>query len=170
MTDRPSDTAPLSRRAAIGGGLLLGFLALLAVGLLALVLLGRPSDAPGSGAAATPTADPASFAYAEAIPAPPLELTDQDGQPFALASQRGRPVLVFFGYTHCPDVCPVTVGLVSEVLAAVGEGPRAVFTSIDPERDDPAAMKSLSHATCPRPSSASPGRRSRCAATRTCGA
>ena len=142
MTDRPSDTAPLSRRAAIGGGLLLGFLALLAVGLLALVLLGRPSDAPGSGAAATPTADPSSFAYAEAIPAPPLELTDQDGQPFALASQRGRPVLAFFGYTHCPDVCPVTVGLVSEVLAAVGEGPRAVFTSIDPERDDPAAMKS----------------------------
>ena len=142
MTDRPSDTAPLSRRAAIGGGLMLGFLALLAVGLMALVLLGRPASAPGAGAAATPTADPAGFAYAEAIPAPPLELTDQDGQPFTLASQRGRPVLAFFGYTHCPDVCPVTVGVVNEVLAAVGEGPRAVFTSIDPERDDPAAMKS----------------------------
>ena len=142
MTDRPSDTAPLSRRAAIGGGLMLGFLALLAVGLLTLVLLGRPSDAPGAGAEATSTADPAGFAYAEAIPAPPLELTDQDGQPFALASQRGRPVLAFFGYTHCPDVCPATVGVVNEVLAAVGEGPRAVFTSIDPERDDAAAMKS----------------------------
>ena len=121
---------------------MLAFLALLAAGLLALVLLGRPSTAPGTGAAATPTADPASFAYAEAIPAPPLELTDQDGQPFTLASQRGRPVLAFFGYTHCPDVCPVTVGVVNEVLAAVGDGPRAVFTSIDPERDDAAAMKS----------------------------
>ena len=142
MTDRPSDTAPLSRRAAIGGGLLLGFLALLAVGLVALVLLGRPATSPSAGAAATPTADPASFAYAEAIPAPSLELTDQDGQPFTLASQRGRPVLAFFGYTHCPDVCPATVGVVNEVLAAVGEGPRAVFTSIDPERDDQAAMKS----------------------------
>ena len=142
MTDRPSDTAPLSRRAAIGGGLLLGFLGLLALGLLALVLLGRPASAPGAGAAATPTADPASFAYAEPIPAPPLELTDQDGQPFTLASQRGRPVLAFFGYTHCPDVCPATVGVVNEVLAAVGDGPRAVFTSIDPERDDRAAMKS----------------------------
>lgn len=142
MTGRPSDTAPLSRRAAIGGGLMLGFLALLAVGLLALVLLGRPATGPGTGAAATPAADPASFAYAEAIPAPPLELTDQDGQPFTLASQRGRPVLAFFGYTHCPDVCPVTVGVVNEVLAAVGDGPRAVFTSIDPERDDTAAMKS----------------------------
>jgi protein SCO1/2 len=142
MTDRPSDTAPLSRRAAIGGGLLLGFLVLLALGLLALVLLGRPASEPGAGAAATPTADPASFAYAEAIPAPPLELTDQDGQPFTLASQRGRPVLAFFGYTHCPDVCPATVGVVNEVLAAVGDGPRAVFTSIDPERDDRAAMKS----------------------------
>ncbi|MDQ1324421.1 MAG: hypothetical protein QG587_1757, partial [Chloroflexota bacterium] len=142
MTDRPSDTAPLSRRAAIGGGLLLGFLGLLALGLLALVLLGRPASAPGAGAAATPTADPASFAYAEPIPAPPLELTDQDGQPFTLASQRGRPVLAFFGYTHCPDVCPATVGVVNEVLGAVGDGPRAVFTSIDPERDDRAAMKS----------------------------
>ena len=51
-------------------------------------------------------------------------------------------MLAFFGYTHCPDVCPATVGVVNEVLAAVGDGPRAVFTSIDPERDDPAAMKS----------------------------
>ncbi len=142
MADRPPDTAPLSRRAAIAGGLALGFLALLAVGLVALVLVARDPAGPGIGAEATPTADPASFVYAVARSAPPLELTDQDGRPFALSSQLGRPVLVFFGYTHCPDVCPVTVGLVGEALATVGDGPRAVFASIDPERDDVAVMKS----------------------------
>jgi protein SCO1/2 len=142
VADRSSDTAPLSRRAAIAGGLVLGFLALLAVGLVALVLVARDPAGPGIGAEATPTTDPVSFAYAVARPAPPLDLTDQDGQPFALSSELGRPVLVFFGYTHCPDVCPVTVGLVGEALATVGDGPRAVFASIDPERDDVAAMKS----------------------------
>ena len=146
MTDRPADTAPLSRRSAIGGGLFLGALAAVAVGLLALVVLAR--DPAGTGpagtgpaAAATPTADPASFAYAAIRPAPRLELTDQDGQPFALSSLQGQPVLAFVGYTHCPDVCPATVGVVTEALAGAGPGPRAVFTSIDPERDTPEAMK-----------------------------
>jgi protein SCO1/2 len=142
MTDRPSDTAPLSRRAAIGGGLFLGALAAVAVGLLALVVLARDPAGTGPAAAATPTADPAGFAYAEVRPAPPLELTDQDGRPFALSSLLGHPVLAFFGYTHCPDVCPATVGVVNEALAEVGEGSRVVFTSIDPERDTPEAMKS----------------------------
>ena len=49
--------------------------------------------------------------------------------------------MVFFGYTHCPDVCPATVGIVNQALATTGDGPRAVFVSIDPERDDAAAMK-----------------------------
>ena len=141
MTDRPSDLAPVSRKAALAGGVLLAVLAALGIGLLAAVLVAR-EPGPGGTAAATPTADPATFAYAEIRPAPALELTDQDGRPFKLTSFLGRPVLVFFGYTHCPDVCPATVGVVNETLMAVGEGPRAVFTSIDPERDDVAAMKS----------------------------
>ena len=142
MNDRPSDTAPLSRRAVIGGSLFLGALAAVAVGLLALVVLARDPAGSGAAAAPTPTANPAGYAYAEPRPAPPLELTDQDGRPFALSSLLGHPVLAFFGYTHCPDVCPATVGVVNEALAEVGEGPRAVFTSIDPERDTPEAMKS----------------------------
>jgi protein SCO1/2 len=141
LTDRPSDIAPLSRKAALAGGLVLAALAVAGIVLLVAVLLGRGPGRPGT-ADATPTADPASFAYAAADPAPALELTDQDGKPFALTALLGRPVLVFFGYTHCPDVCPATVGKVSEALTAVGEGPRAVFASIDPERDDVAAMKS----------------------------
>ncbi len=140
MIDRPSDAAPLSRRAAIAGGLALGFLGLLALGLVVLVLVAREGSGPGAAAKATP--DPASFAYAEIRPAPPLELTDQDGRPFTLASQLGRPVLVFFGYTHCPELCPANVGVINEALAQVGDGPRAVFATIDPERDDVAAMKS----------------------------
>lgn len=141
MTDRPSETAPLSRTAAIAGGLVLAILAILGVGLLAVVFIARE---PGTGgvAEATATPDPASFAYAEVRPAPALELTDQDGQPFRLSSLLGRPVLVFFGYTHCPDVCPATVGVVNQALGMVPEGPHVVFTSIDPERDDVAAMRS----------------------------
>ncbi len=140
MTDRPSDPAPANRGGVVAGGLVLGLLALLAVGLVALVLLARDGALSGTAAEATP--DPSDFAYAETGPAPALELTDQDGQPFALSSLQGRPALVFFGYTHCPDVCPATVGVVSEALADVEAGPRAVFVSIDPERDDVAAMKS----------------------------
>ena len=149
---------------------MLAALALLAVGLLALVLLVRARTLRAPAPRPRPRRDPASFAYAEPIPAPPLELTDQDGQPFALASQRGRPVLAFFGYTHCPDVCPATVGVVNEALAEVGDGPRAVFTSIDPERDDAAAMKSYLTLPAQGVRRACPGRRPRFAATRTSGA
>ena len=49
---------------------------------------------------------------------------------------------MFFGYTHCPDVCPESVGVISQALAASPPGARALFVSIDPERDDVAAMKS----------------------------
>jgi cytochrome oxidase Cu insertion factor (SCO1/SenC/PrrC family) len=128
--------------AILSGIILAAIFGLLAAGLIALAILARNESGGGFNAAATASPDPASFAYAEIRPAPLLRLTDQDGQPFDLASLRGRPVLVFFGYTHCPDVCPATVGIVNEVLAEVGDGPRAVFTSIDPERDDVAAMKS----------------------------
>ena len=65
---------------------------------------------------------------------------------------------MFFGYTHCPDVCPATVGTVNEALAAVGDGPRVVFVSIDPERDDAGRDEVATSSTCPRPTRASPGR------------
>jgi protein SCO1 len=122
----PTPPAPVDRRAVVAGAIVLLGFALVAVSLLGLVLLGR-DDAAGFGVAARP--------------APPLELTDQDGDPFTLASLAGRPVLVFFGYTHCPDVCPESVGLIGQALAASPAGARAVFVSIDPERDDVAAMK-----------------------------
>ncbi len=123
--------APVDRRALVAGGIVLLGFAFVAVSLFGLVLLARDgSTANASGADR---------------PAPRLELTDQDGRPFALTSLIGRPVLVFFGYTSCPDVCPETVGIISQALAASPPGARAVFVSIDPERDDVATMKAYLH-------------------------
>jgi protein SCO1/2 len=120
---------------------MLGGLGVLAVWLFAAVFMARTGTA-----GASPTPNPSHFAYADVKAAPPLELTDQNGNPFALTTLQGQPVLIFFGYTHCPDVCPATVGIVNQAVAdaaaAAGTGPRAVFVSIDPERDSVAAMAS----------------------------
>src|SRR5215831_5824000 len=51
----------------------------------------------------------------------PFKLIDQDGKPITEADFKGRPLLVFFGYTHCPDVCPTTLYEMSEVLHALGK-------------------------------------------------
>lgn len=139
MADAPAQAPKpgMDRRGAILGGVMLGGLGILAVWLLAAVFVSRSGTA-----AASPTPNPSDFTYADAKAAPVLQLTDQDGSPFTLSSLQGHPVLVFFGYTHCPDVCPATVGIVNEAVTAAGAGPRAVFVSIDPERDNVAAMKS----------------------------
>ena len=139
MADAPAQAPKpgMDRRGAILGGVMLGGLGILAVWLLAAVFVSRSGTA-----AASPTPNPSDFTYADAKAAPVLQLTDQDGSPFTLSSLQGHPVLVFFGYTHCPDVCPATVGIVNEAVTAAGAGPRAVFVSIDPERDSVAAMKS----------------------------
>ena len=74
----------------------------------------------------------------------PFQLIDQDGKPISDQDFKGKPFLVFFGYTHCPDVCPATLFEVSEVLRALGpdaERTGALFITVDPERDTPAAMK-----------------------------
>jgi protein SCO1/2 len=81
-------------------------------------------------------------AYDPSRPAPALRLTDQDGHVFDLASFRGKPVLVYFGYTHCPDICPTTLADIREALRLVDDPVGVVFVTIDPARDDAAAMKS----------------------------
>ena len=73
--------------------------------------------------------------------APPLVLTDASGARFELAERRGDLVLLFFGYTHCPDVCPTVLADWARVRQALGskaEGVRFVFVSVDPDRDTPA--------------------------------
>ncbi len=74
----------------------------------------------------------------------PFKLVDQNGASVTDADIKGRPFLVFFGYTHCPDICPATLFEVSEVMRALGKDADrtgALFITVDPERDTPAAMK-----------------------------
>jgi protein SCO1 len=74
----------------------------------------------------------------------PFQMTDQTGRPVTEKSLQGRPTLIFFGFTHCPDICPTSLFEISEVLRAMGEDAdrvNAYFVSVDPERDNTAAMK-----------------------------
>ena len=97
-------------------------------------------SAAGSAAPAS-SSDPASFLYPAVRDAPPLGLLDPDGQILTLASLRGQDVLVFFGYTHCPDVCPATIGVVEQAMTAFGGPIRTLFVTVDPERDTVAWLK-----------------------------
>lgn len=74
----------------------------------------------------------------------PFQLVDQTGATVTADQLRGKPTLLFFGYTHCPDICPTTLFDMSEVLKAMGKEAdqvNAYFVSVDPERDTPAVMK-----------------------------
>jgi protein SCO1 len=120
----------------------------LVVVMLAVVALGGRSSAPSGasgGSAASPSGSPpidvASYLYPVAREAPPIELSDSSDHAFSLASLRGAPAFVFFGYTHCPDVCPATVGTVGLAMEAYGQGPHAVFVSVDPERDTTTSLR-----------------------------
>ena len=76
---------------------------------------------------------------------PDFTLTDQNGDKVSLSDFRGEPVFLFFGYTHCPDICPVTLSVLNGVTKEVGEADKdkfkVLFVTIDPERDDPETLK-----------------------------
>ncbi|HQT31873.1 MAG TPA: SCO family protein [Thiobacillus sp.] len=82
-----------------------------------------------------------------------FKLTDHNGQTRTLASFKGKIVAIFFGYTHCPDVCPTTL---SDFAAALKQlGPQAdqvqvLFVTVDPQRDKPALLKQYVPAFDPR--------------------
>jgi protein SCO1/2 len=118
MTDRT--TRPLVVVAAFAGSLAIGLLVMMS-------LLG------GFRGVAAPAAIGG-----------PFQLTDQTGQAVTEKNLLGRPTLVFFGFTHCPDVCPTELFEMSEILRTMGkdaDGVNAYFISVDPERDTAAAMK-----------------------------
>jgi protein SCO1/2 len=74
----------------------------------------------------------------------PFNLIDQNGKPVTDQDLKGRPALVFFGYTHCPDVCPTTLFDISELMRALGPDAgraAALFITVDPERDTAPVMK-----------------------------
>ena len=73
-----------------------------------------------------------------------FQLTDFDGKPRTLADFKGKAVVMFFGFTQCPDVCPTTMtelAQVKKLLGADGDKVQGLFVSIDPERDTPAVLK-----------------------------
>jgi protein SCO1/2 len=74
----------------------------------------------------------------------PFQLTDQDGRTVTERDLLGKPSLVFFGFTNCPDVCPTTLFDMSQVLHALGpdaDRTRAIFITVDPERDTQSVLK-----------------------------
>jgi protein SCO1 len=74
-----------------------------------------------------------------------LQLPDADGRPRSLKDFRGKAVVLFFGYTQCPDVCPTTLSEIAEakrLLGADGARVQGVFVTLDPERDTPQVLKS----------------------------
>jgi len=82
--------------------------------------------------------------YDPALPAPDIELTQGNGSSFRLSEKRGKVVLLFFGYTSCPDVCPTTLSEMKRVMAELGantERVQVVFVTVDPERDTPEKLK-----------------------------
>lgn len=77
-----------------------------------------------------------------ARPLPPLSFVDQQGEPFGPERLRGHWSILFFGFTHCPDVCPTTLALLAQVEKQLTDlpaeqRPRIVLMSVDPERDTP---------------------------------
>lgn len=72
-----------------------------------------------------------------------FSLTDHNGKPRTLVDFKGKVVVVFFGYTHCPDVCPTTLAELAGIKKALGseaERLQVIFITLDPERDTPELM------------------------------
>lgn len=87
-----------------------------------------------------------SAACATPAPAPggDFTLTDHHGEPFHLASTRGKVVVIFFGYCMCPDVCPTTLSKLASVARRLGDQRdlvKTLYISVDPERDTPEVLK-----------------------------
>lgn len=117
---------------------------LLVAGFLVGTALNRALEAPASEPAPAPFARPSAGARVEPpFAVPDFSLTSQNNQPISLSDLRGRPVLMFFGYTHCPDVCPTTLADYRRVKQQLGDqaaNTAFVFVSIDGERDTPVVM------------------------------
>ena len=89
--------------------------------------------------------------YPQARALPDFELRDAAGMPLTARGLSGTPTLVFFGFTHCPDVCPTTLVKLAQVrrLAAVADL-KVLFISVDPQRDTPQVIAQYVHAFDPQ--------------------
>jgi protein SCO1/2 len=83
-------------------------------------------------------------------PIPEVSLVDQSGQPFTNQNLQGHPTLLFFGFTHCPDVCPTTLARLAQVVKAANMPDlKVLLVSVDPERDTPELLERYVHAFSP---------------------
>jgi protein SCO1 len=97
------------------------------------------------GVAAVLTLTPAGREVAPSSVGGPFALVDHHGNPVTDRDFAGSPHLIFFGFTHCPDVCPTKLFEISEILRHMGDARadlRALFITVDPERDTPEIMQS----------------------------
>ena len=114
---------------------------------VAAVLACSPAAEDGAGSASSGGSDDSDGYHGLLLTpleaAPDFAMEDQNGDPFVLSEQKDRAVLMFFGYTNCPDVCPTTLAgyvRVRELLGEKAEDVGFVFISVDGERDTPAAL------------------------------
>lgn len=120
-----------------------GWTLLILAGALALLAAACRGDTSGT------TTAPAGGEFRAFVAETPVQvadftLSDQFGEPFRLSDQRGKVVLLFFGYTYCPDICPNTLVTLSDVyreLEDAGDRVAYVFVSVDPERDTPERLR-----------------------------
>jgi cytochrome oxidase Cu insertion factor (SCO1/SenC/PrrC family) len=83
----------------------------------------------------------------------PFEMVNQNGTKVTEKDFAGKPVLLFFGYTYCPDVCPTELQIISATLDKLGDQAKdvqSVFVTIDPERDTPAVLRTYLESFGPR--------------------
>ncbi|MEU9912090.1 SCO family protein [Streptomyces sp. NPDC051001] len=121
--------------------------ALLAAASLTLTACGNgaDSDSPVSVVSEEAGSDKAATVLDKPFEKPDLVLTDTGGQKYDLREQtKGRPTLIYFGYTHCPDVCPLTMNNIAvakkQLTKAQQDELRIVFVTTDPDRDTPKAL------------------------------
>ena len=122
MPEAETNNAPRSRAFAIR--VVANFVAVAVVGLAAFLLM-SPAERPRA-----------------ALIGGAFALEDGAGKTISDQTLRGKPFLVYFGYTHCPDVCPTELARISDILGKMGDKPIPVlFITVDPERDTPKLMQ-----------------------------
>ncbi len=117
--------------------MLLKSLAIIALALVTVACDQQPSQSPGRFTSTEITGVPWGQDF---------DLTDHLGRPRKLADFRGKAVMLFFGYTNCPDICPVTMAKMASVVKDLGDGRQRVqglFVTLDPVRDTAQALKSF---------------------------
>jgi protein SCO1 len=144
--DEPSDpSAPADDRIRLVAGLVaIGAALLLVVAVVATVARGSDDDAAGAETSASADGDDWGGTLLDPAQArPDFTLTDTDGRPYDFAAEtQGQLTLLFFGYTNCPDICPIQMAVLSGALDTPGmPEPVVVFVTTDPQRDTPARLR-----------------------------